>query len=162
MFDPRYDAEAWLREHVRPGETIETYGLNVYLPRFPDGARVIRVGSEPVDHRNPLPGVEEVEAPFGEAPSRGARWIVLSTAWGWRYLIHPEPPALQGRRLAPTQFRNASDEAAKHWFERLIRSTDAFFIAHESKYELASWFPVFDIHGTIARPVWIYERKPGQ
>lgn len=35
LLDPRYDAEAWLRAHAAPSDTIETYGLNVYMPRFP-------------------------------------------------------------------------------------------------------------------------------
>ncbi|MBX3204647.1 MAG: hypothetical protein KF764_06230 [Labilithrix sp.] len=159
LFDPRYDAEAWLRSHVRPGDTIETYGLNVYLPRFPDEARVIRVGPEPVDARNPIPGIEEVKAPFEDAPSREARWIVVSTGWVWRYLIDADPAMLAGRKLPPTQQRSASDEAATQWFERLTLSTDAFAIAHESKYELESVFPIMEIHGTTARRVWIYERK---
>ena len=34
IFDPRYEAEAWLRSHVRPGDTIRASGLNVYLPVF--------------------------------------------------------------------------------------------------------------------------------
>ncbi len=162
LFDPRYDAEAWLRAHVRPGETIETYGLNVYLPRFPADARVIRVGPDPIEKRNPIPGIEEIAASYGDAPSRDARWIVFSTGWGWRYLIRPDIELNTGRQLAPTQMRSATDEAATAWFERLTRSTDAFGFVHESKYPLAEWFPVVDVHGTSARPVWIYERKPGR
>lgn len=160
LFDPRYDAEAWLRENVRPGETIETYGLNVYQPRFPDHARVIRVGPEPVEKRNPMPGIEEVAAPYGEAPSRDARWIVFSTAWGWRYLIPPDVVFDNGRQLAPTHQRSAGDEAARAWFARLLSSSDAFEFRHDSKYTLEDWFPILDVHGTSARPVWIYERKP--
>lgn len=160
LFDPRYDAEAWLRTHVRPGETIETYGLNVYLPRFPEHARVIRVGPEPLDKRNPIPGVEEIQAPFEDAPSRDARWIVVSTGWVWRYLINPDPALLAGRTLPPVQHRSASDQAATQWFERLTFSRDAFAFAYESKYELEARFPIQEIHGTTARRVWIYERKP--
>jgi hypothetical protein len=162
LFDPRYDAEAWLRAHVRPGETIETYGLNVYLPRFPSDARVIRVGPEPLESRNPMPGIEEVVAPYAEAPSRDARWIVLSTAWSWRYLIPPDIVFDSGRQLAPTQHRSASDGAARTWFARLTSSSDAFAFVHDSKYMHEDWFPIFDVHGTSARPVWIYERKPGR
>jgi len=162
LFDPRYDAEEWLRTHVRPGETIETYGLNVYLPRFPEHARVIRVGPEATDKRNPIPGVEEVQAPFEDAPSREARWVVVSTGWVWRYLINPDPVLLAGRKLPPTQHRSASDEASTQWFERLMLGTDAFAFAHESKYELESQFPILEIHGTTGRRIWIYERKAGR
>lgn len=162
LFDPRYDAEAWLRAHVQPGDTIETYGLNVYLPRFPEHARVLRVAPGPVDRRNPLPGVTEVDAPYGDAPSRGARWVVLPTGWGWRYLIRPDIKLNPGRQLAPAQHRSASDAAATAWFERLTMSTDAFQFVHESKYEHERLFPVLDVHGTLGRTVWIYERKPGR
>ncbi|MBX3262652.1 MAG: hypothetical protein KF782_23430 [Labilithrix sp.] len=162
LFDPRYDAEAWLRSHVRPGETIETYGLNVYLPRFPEHARVIRVGPEPVGARNPVPGIREVQAPFEDAPSREARWIVVSTGWVWRYLIDADPAMLAGRALPPTQKRSASDEAATGWFERLTLSTDAFAIAHESTYGPEAVFPIMEIHGTTGRRIWIYERKAGR
>jgi hypothetical protein len=162
LYDPRYDAEAWLASHVRPGETIETYGLNVYLPRFPPGAHVIRVGPEPLDKRNPMPGIEEVQAPFEDAPSRRARWIVVSTGWVWRYLIDADPSLLDGRRLPPTQRRSASDEAATQWFRRLIGSLDAFAIAHESLYPHERVFPPMEIHGTTCRRIWIYERKPGR
>lgn len=162
LFDPRYEAEAWLRSHVRPGETIETYGLNVYLPRFPSNVRVIRVGPEPVDTRNPMPGIEEVHAPYANAPSREARWIVFSTAWGWRYLIRPDMALNTGRQLAPTQLESASDEPATAWFARLTSSSDAFAFAHDSAYTQKEWFPIFDVHGTSGRPVWIYERKPGR
>lgn len=162
LYDPRYEAEAWLASHVQPGETIETYGLNVYLPRFPAHAHVIRVGPEPVSKRNPLPGVEEVEAPFEQAPTRGARWIVVSTAWVWRYLIDAEPKLGDGRTLPPTQRESASDEAATQWFRRLIGSLDAFAIAHESLYTPEQIFPIQEIHGTTGRRIWIYERKPGR
>ncbi|MBX3210782.1 MAG: hypothetical protein KF850_01980 [Labilithrix sp.] len=162
LYDPRYDAEAWLRSHVEPGETIETYGLNVYLPRFPEHARVIRVGPEPAAARNPVPGIEEVQAPFEDAPSREARWIVVSTGWVWRYLIDADPAMLAGRALPPTQKRSASDEAATGWFERLTLSTDAFAIAHESTYQPEAVFPILEIHGTTGRRIWIYERKPGR
>ncbi len=161
LFDPRYDAEAWLREHVRPGDTIETYGHNVYLPRFPEQARVIRVGPEPIDKRNPMPGFVEIAAPYADAPTRPARFIVLPVGWGWRYLFHPaEVPLNPGRRFAPGQLRSATDESATTFFEHLVSSSDAFAFVHESKYERSKWFPVIDVHGTSARPVWIYERKP--
>jgi hypothetical protein len=158
--DPRYDTEAWLAAHVRPGDTIETYGLNVYLPRFPAGAHVVRVGPEPVNRRNPLPGVEEVEAPFEDAPRRGARFIVVSTAWVWRYLPGPLLPG-GGRQRPPTQARMASDAAAKHFFEQLERGDGPppFTRAHVSTYD-DHLFPVVDVHGTLCRWLWIFERKP--
>jgi hypothetical protein len=154
--DPRYDAEAWLEAHVEPGDTIETYGLNVYLPRMPRHARVIRVGPEPVEARNPLPGVEELQARFEDALSRPARWIVVSTGWVWRYLIKPELG--RGRQLPPTTQRTVEDEAATRWFNELVGGSSPFAYAHISEYD-PSVFPAVDVHGTSARTIWIYERR---
>lgn len=158
LFDPRYEAETWLREHVAPGETIETYGLNVYLPRFPASARVLRVGPEPLAGRNPLPGVTEVQGEYEDAPTRDARWIVLSFAWGFRYFpSHAALPA--GRQLAPTLARAANDDAASRWFMRLLTSGDVFFLTHESKYPYERSLPLIDVHGATGRPIWIFDRK---
>ena len=55
LYDARYDAEQWLREHVRQGDTIETYGQNVYLPRFPATANVTRVAPTSGRKRWPAP-----------------------------------------------------------------------------------------------------------
>lgn len=160
VFDGRYDAEEWMRQHVKPGETIETYGLNVYLPRFPEGAKVIRVGPEPLAGRNPLPGVTEVQDAYEHAPARDAHWIVLSAAWGWRYLLRPEFDLGAGRRLAPTQQRTIEDEAAARWFRRLTQNEDAFEFRHHADYPYEKWLPIYQIHGTTGAPIWIYERKP--
>ncbi|HEX4273293.1 MAG TPA: glycosyltransferase family 39 protein, partial [Rhizomicrobium sp.] len=54
LFDPRYDAERWMAAHVKPGDVIETYGQNCFLPRFPENARVIRIGQGSLKLRNPL------------------------------------------------------------------------------------------------------------
>jgi hypothetical protein len=156
--DPRYDAEAWLAAHVRPGDTIETYGLNVYMPRIATLAHVIRVGPEPIDRRNPMPGVEEVQAPFERAADRGARFIVVSTAWVWRYFVDADAHLPTGRQIPPTQSRSAADAEAVQFFEELARSGGAFTRVHESRYD-DRIFPVVDIHGTTTRWVWIFERK---
>jgi 4-amino-4-deoxy-L-arabinose transferase-like glycosyltransferase len=158
LFDPRYDAEAWLRSHVRPGETIETYGLNVYMPRMPAQARVLRVGPEPVAKRNPMPGIEEVQAPFGEAGARGTRWIVVNTGWVWRY-IDRWPDLGPGRRRPPTVSRTVVDKGATDFFDSLVAGDRGFKIAHESRYD-DHIFPLVDIHGASGRSVWIYERTP--
>jgi hypothetical protein len=156
--DPRYDAERWLAEHVKPGDTIEIYGLNVYQLRLPPGARVLRVGPEPLDKRNPLPGVEEVKAPFAEPTDRGAKWVVLSTGWVWRFFQKAEHDLPVGRQMTTGAYRLTTDEPAAQFFDRLISGRTAYAYAHESKYE-SSLFPNVDVHGTSARLVWIYERR---
>jgi hypothetical protein len=156
--DPRYDTEAWLRAHVGPNDLIETYGLNVYLPRFFAGARVVRVGPESVEGRSPLPNVTEVSAPFGAAPSRGPRFIVVSTAWAWRYALPPGSSLEPGRRLAPGHEKSAAEADANAWFRSLESGAAGYRLVHEARYDAERWFPVFDIHGTSARTVRVYAR----
>jgi hypothetical protein len=159
LLDPRYDAEQWLREHARPGDTIETYGLNVYLPRFPPGVRVVRVGPEPPDRRSPLPGVEEVVDAYDRAPERGARTIVVSEAWVERYLVDLRDFPTDGRRPPQTQLASSSDVGATAYFRAL---TDAGYGPYRFVYG-AAWkshfWPPLDIHASTAREIWIYEAR---
>jgi hypothetical protein len=159
--DPRYDAEAWLDANVKEGDLIETYGNNVYLPRFPTRARVQRVGPEPLARRNPLPGVTEIQARFDGAAQRNPRFIVVQEGWAWRYLIDPEPELDEGRVFAPTQKATFADREGARYFWRLTRSLDEYGIAHVAKYR-GKVFPQLDIHASTSREVWIYERKPGR
>jgi hypothetical protein len=159
LFDPRYEAEAWLRARARDTDGIETYGLNVYLPRFPSGPRVVRVGPEPVDRRNPMPGIEEVADAYGNAEARGPRFIVVSEGWVWRYLIEPVAGSDHGRMQAPTQRATASDQAATDYFRKLTSSEyGPYRIAHVSRWESKVW-PALEIHASTSRDIWIYERQ---
>ena len=48
--DPRYRAEAWLREHVTPGSSVEIYQKPAYLPRFPGlNAKVVPLAERTID-----------------------------------------------------------------------------------------------------------------
>lgn len=161
LLDPRYEAEAWLAANAKEGDRIETYGNNVYLPRFPAHARVQRIGPEPVDRRNPLPGVEEVQARWDGAATRHPRFIVVQEGWAWRYLITPDPPVDEGRTLSATQRTSTVDREGAQYFWRLTRSLDEYGIVHVSKYR-GTVFPRLDIHASTSREVWIYERKPGR
>jgi hypothetical protein len=157
VLDPRYDAEAWLGQHASAGEVIETYGLNTYLPRFPAGAVVHRVGSDPVGGRSPLPGVVEVQARYGDAPARRPRLLVIPEAWAGRYLADPEGGGGHGHMLAPTQRAAALDRDASSFFGALRRGDVAsFHLAHQSSWTSRFWEPV-DIHASTARTLWIYE-----
>jgi hypothetical protein len=161
LCDPRYDTEAWLEAHVNDGDLIEVYGHNVYLPRFPARARVQRVDTRPLDRRNPLPNVTEIQAPFERAADRHPRFIVVPSGWAWRYLIDPSLQLDDGRVMAPTQKETSTDREAARYFWRLTRSLDEYGIARVSRYE-CSIFPELDIHASTSRQVWIYERKPGR
>ena len=161
LCDPRYDAEDWLEANVKDGDLVEVYGHNVYLPRFPARARVQRVDVRPLDRRNPLPSVTELQAPFAAAAERHPRFIVVPSGWAWRYLIDPDAELDEGRVFAPTQRGTATDRETSRYFWRLTRSLDEYGIAHVAKYE-NEVFPMLDIHASTSREVWIYERKPGR
>jgi hypothetical protein len=159
--DPRYDTEAWLEANTKPGDLIEVYGHNVYLPRFPSGVRVQRVDLGPVDRRNPLPDVTELQARFEDAAERHPRFIVVPEGWAWRYLMDPAPQLDEGRVFAPTQRVTSDDREAGRYFWRLTRSLDEYGIAHVARYQ-GKLFPRLDIHASTSREVWIYERKRGR
>jgi hypothetical protein len=158
VLDPRYDAERWLREHARPGDAIEVHGLNVYLPRFPDGVRVTRVGPEPTARRNPLPGVTEVVAPFGDAEKRAPRFIVVSEGWVWRYLLDPDGAQIPGRMLPPTQIASGREPDGSTFFQGLVRGQRGFHEVHKAGWTSTFW-PRVDIHASTSREIWIFERN---
>lgn len=160
--DPRYDAEAFLEAHVKEGDVVETYGNNVYLPRFPERARVQRVGPEPLERRNPLPSVHEVQARYDGAAERNPRFIVVPEGWAWRYLSDADDARLDaGRVFAPNHKAAAADRDGARYFFRLTHSLDEYGIAHVAKYE-GTLFPRLDIHASTSREIWIYERKQGR
>jgi hypothetical protein len=159
LLDPRYDAEAWLRAHAKPGDTIETYGLNVYMPRFPRGVRTTRVGPDPGDHRNPMPGVEEVVDEYGNAAARGARFIVVSEGWAWRYLLHPEDHPSHGTMLPPTQRETGNDREATQYFAALTMDAyPQYKTAYVARWDSTVWRPL-NLHASTSREIWIYERQ---
>jgi hypothetical protein len=154
LFDPRYDAEAWMAAHIQPGETIETYGQNCFLPRFPLGARVRRVGQGDLKLRNPLPGIAEARAPFGA--QRDARFVVVSAKWAQRYL-RPEIPLGSGHvysRLQQADFRNTE---ARAYFAGLRDGSLGYRLAHAARYE--GWWPAVHIHDSLDETIWIFERQ---
>lgn len=155
LFDPRYDAERWMAAHVRPGDVVETYGQNCFLPRFPANARVIRVGQGSLKVRNPLPGVGELRQPF--ILPRHPRFVVLSLAWARRYL-EPAIPLPAGRiysRLQQQDFINT--DAALH-FQGLVNGTAGYRLAYAARP--SSLWPIVHIHDSLDEPVWIFERAP--
>ncbi len=153
LFDPRYDAESWMVAHVRPGDSIETYGQNCFLPRFPKDAAVTRVGQGDLKLRNPLPGVREVRGAF-IAP-RGARYVVLSTAWARRYLrpASPLPPGHRYSWMQELDFRNSD---AHMYFTQLVGEKLPYRLVHVASP--GRFWPAVHIHDSLNEPVWIFER----
>lgn len=159
VLDPRYDAEAWLRQNAHAGDVIETHSLNVYLLRFPAQAKVIRVGPDPVQKRNPMPGITEVQDDYGHARARGPRFIVVSEGWAWRYLLDPKVHLEPGRVLPPTQIKTGSDLDGATFFPALLENRAGFHHVHSSRWN-SRFFPRLDFHASTSREIWIYERDP--
>jgi hypothetical protein len=156
LLDPRYDAERWMAAHVRPGDTVETYGQNCFLPRFPKAARVSRVGQGDLKLRNPLPGVTELLEPF--RVRRDPRFIVVSGSWVRRYLrpqLMPKPGRIYSR-LQQADFRNVD---ARGYFAALDGGRLPYRLVHVARYQSSIW-PAMHIHDSLAEPIGIYERVP--
>ena len=156
--DPRYDAERWMQTHVRPGDIVETYGLNAYLPRFPQDAYVSRVGQKPLKARNPLPNVAEVVQPFGGVYTRRPRFIVVSGFWVRDYLAAPK----SGSERAVQEVRQAAaaDTQARQYFRALFGQKLPYRMVHASRYFPGIW-PVPTEYESLAQTVFLFERLPG-
>lgn len=155
VLDPRYDAEAWLAEHVHENDTIEIYGANAYLPRFPKGARISRIDLTPLSARNPLPGVVEVQANFSDIEQRKPRYIVVTAAWSWRYFISGPAP---GEVVAPEQAERERDKASRDYFFRLHTAGAGYRLVNLSRFKSSLW-PRREIHQSTAHDISIFERQ---
>jgi hypothetical protein len=160
FLDPRYEAEAWMAEHLRPGDRVEVYDNNVHLPRFPAKAMVERVDTTPVAARNPLLGVEEVSDRFSNVEARRPDYILVSEFWAGKYLV--EPAVLEGLGLvpSPSQLAFVRDTDSRAYFHALLDGNLNYRRAHVSGWTSTFW-PRVDLHASLTRAVWIFERKPG-
>jgi hypothetical protein len=159
VFDPRYEAEAWMRAHVRAGDRVEVYGNNVYLPRLPAYAVLTRVDPSALGRRNPLVGVTEVSDRFSNVEAREPRFIVMSEFWANKYLVRPEELSARGHVPSPEQVRRSRDLDARDYFRELHDGQLNYRWAHVSTWRSRLW-PRVDIHASLTRDVWIFERTP--
>jgi hypothetical protein len=159
MGDARYDAEAFMRAHVHAGDVIEVYGSNVYLPRFPEGARVERIGSGPTTSRNPLPDVIEKQDQLGAVAARSPKWIVVSSGYAWRFLRETPRGEALGHMLPESQRASLADEDATHHMRALFAGTAGYGVAHISHYDGHPLLPPRPLHASLACDVWIFERR---
>lgn len=154
LADPRYDAEAWLRAHLRPGDLIETFGQNAYLPHFPAMAHVVRPGPGPLRTRNPLPGVTEMRAPYDtQVP---ARFIVVNDWWLRHYT---EPQSELGGRRSPSRAQAAlfGDARARRYFTDLRDGRLPYRLVHTAAAATGPW-PRVHVHESLNEPILIFER----
>lgn len=154
--DPRYDAERWLDANVIEGDTIETYGLNVYLPRFPERAIVTRLEKRPLTARNPLPRVTEIDQPFQSIVARCPRLLVVSAAWVQGYLTRNLAAPRDGYVIRKVQQSSFGDTAARGYFAALFEGRLPYRLAHKSAYASGIW-PSVDGYESLAQTVFIFE-----
>lgn len=153
--DPRYDVEAWLKEHLRPGDSIEAYGGNTSLPRFPCGVKLWRVDSTPPAKRNPLACAVELQGEIADAPLRGARYIVFSQAWVWPYQVQTD--VVGHRSVTPWAAAKFSDVRTRRFLDALMAGRGPYRWAFRAEPAKRWLWPV-DIHGATARPVYVFAR----
>jgi len=158
VLDPRYDAERWLRAHVEPDDPLEVYDNNVHLPRLPAGVRAERVDVTPVAARSPMPGLTEVRDRFSNVAARDPRWIVVSQFWAYKYLLEPQVLADLGRALSPQQEAARLDADSSAYFHALRGGRLGYRPVHVAAPAAGFW-PVVDIHASLDREIWIYERS---
>ena len=159
--DSRYDAERWLDANVRPRDTIETYGLNVYLPRFPKRAIVTRLDKKPLMARNPLPHVTEIDQPFQSIAARCPRLLVVGAFWVKDYLIRNIATPSDSRAIQKVRQSSLNETGAHGYFTALFEGKLPYRLAHKSAYASGIW-PSVDGYESLAQTVFIFERVPDQ
>lgn len=155
--DPRYAAERWLPDHVRPGDRIETYGPNSYLPRFAGIAGVTRIDDKPVDARSPLPGVVEIAKPYEDVESRSPRFIIVSAVWATRYLSDPDGAKTSGHISSEEQQRLFGKLKARDYFRDLHAGKLRYRLSCDAVYR-PDVLQVIHVHESIGETIRIFER----
>lgn len=156
--DARYGAEAYMREHFAPGDRVETYGSNVYLPRFPIPAS--RVGV--TRGKNPMPGITEVEDRLGAIDERRPRWIVVPQGFAWRYLQADRGPDGEGRVLPAIQREHLKDADTTDYVRALFAESAGYRLAARFHYAGNVLFPPRPLHASLATDVFVFERREGR
>lgn len=156
--DARYAAERWMSEHVAPGELVEVYGGNVYLPRFSPALTIERVDPRPTRSRNPMPGIVERQDRLGNIEARRPRWIVVGMGHAWRYLQEERAPS-DGRVLPRIQREGLADADTRDFFRALFAEEAGYRKARVFHYEGSALFPPRPLHASLATDVFVFERR---
>ena len=155
--DPRYIAERWLRDNTKPGDVVETYGGNVYLPRFPSWVTVQRIGPTPPKSRNPMPDIVEKQDAFGNVLARSPRALVVSQCFAWRYRQAAREED-RGRIMPEAQRDALGDEDATAHFRSLFEGTSPYKLAYVAFYDESKLFPRRLLHGSLGCEVFLFRR----
>ena len=156
LHDPRYEVERWLGVHAA-GASIETYGLNVYLPRFAPELHAVRVSPPDAPAHNPIPGLAEVTAPFSAIDTRAPRFVVVPQAYTWRYLGHPTAEA--GLVTSPSVLRFEENGDGAPFFKALFAGQLHYRPVLEAHCD-ETYFERIWLHASICEPVTVFEQTP--
>lgn len=154
--DARYDAERFMRSSFAPGDRVETYGSNVYLPRFPPNAAVTRVGV--TRGKNPMPGITEEAGKLGAVNERAPKWIVVPQGFAWRYLQADHAADASGRILPAIQREHLRDADSTDYVRALFAEKAGYRLAAHFHYAGSWLFPPRPLHASLATDVYIFER----
>lgn len=157
LLEPRYEAEAFLRQHARAGDVVEVHGLNVYLPRVQPGPKFVRVGSTDPRRRGPIHGLDELQAPYASITNRSPSFVVVSECWVWRYLPEVFAPTPKGRIRPTTQQLDADDRDATTFYGALFAGRLPYRLVHTARFEHA-FFRRRHLHASVGCPVYTFER----
>jgi hypothetical protein len=164
--DARRQVETWLAR-LPEGSRVETYGLGVYLPRFDRSAgapyRVQRVAPRPApSKRPPIPGMREIQAPYGHVAERAPDVLVVTEGFATRFLPSANAP---GRITSPETAQIQQDQDAQSFFAAALHNRlPGYALAFVAETHLPhwaqqlAWAPVH-IHGSTASTTWVLVRQ---
>jgi hypothetical protein len=156
-FDPRYGAEAYFAHALPPGTLVETYGHNVYLPRFPSQLRVQRVSAE--SQKNPMPGIVEITGSPGLAKERGAQVLVFSEGWAWRYWNAEAQEGAHGRIPPKGVNETAKDPEGRMFFRTLFEGTNPDYALAYTGQPPAGFFGCYQIHSATCMKTYVFRAR---
>lgn len=157
--DPRYDAERWMAAHVQPGDAVEAYGRNAFLPRLPQNAHLTRLDTIALKRRNPLPGVTESIAPFAQIEERKPRFLIVPDFWARDYLPHSTDTGSQWGLKTPRVLQDSQNSTQEGAFlGELFGNKLPYRLAQEARY--APFLPAPQGYESLGQTIFIFERIP--
>ncbi len=153
LADPRYEAERFLA--ALPTTTrLEMYGGPIFLPRVPPVLAAVRPGTDPIDERQQILGVEDIVDPTMDPRLRNPDVIVLATELSSVGMTEPAGPHPYGIM----QYR---DPVSRAFLRGLLDGSLGYRRALRATCALPWPLECRSIHYSTAGEMWIYVRASG-
>jgi hypothetical protein len=156
LHDPRASVEEHLAMYGTPGDRVEVYGNNVYLPRMPDGFRGERVAPTPADKRPFVPSLREVSDAYENLEARSPEWVVVPYAWAWQWLDNALDER-SGRMTTPLQKRRLHLVETQRFFRELVAGSRGYDVVDTGRG--AGFWKDTDMHNSLNRRVYLLRRR---